>query len=190
VRITQTDGALFRAQLAAGVTARLALDQAVIAGASPGGNALLNAPNPVQVGSSISHWDPIATPNQLMEPAINSDLTFSVTAPTDLTYAQLRDVGWFPDPDLDTVPDDGTDKCPGSNLAATVVIGGENTGVPNSLFPNGCTISDLVGRCAAGARNHGGFVSCVAGLGNELVGMGVITGAQKGAIQRATAHAK
>ena len=190
VRITQTDGALIRAQLAAGVTARLALDLAVIAGASPGGNALLNAPNPVQSGSSISHWDPIATPNQLMEPAINSDLTFAVTAPKDLTYAQLRDVGWFPDPDLDTVPDDGTDKCPGSNLAATVVIGGENTGVPNSLFPNGCTISDLVGRCAAGARNHGGFVSCVAGLGNELVGMGVITGAQKGAIQRAAAHAK
>ena len=31
-----------------------------------------------QPGSSISHWDPIAFPNQLMEPALNPDLTHAV----------------------------------------------------------------------------------------------------------------
>jgi hypothetical protein len=29
-----------------------------------------------------------------MEPAINADLTHEVTAPIDLTYALLRDIGW------------------------------------------------------------------------------------------------
>jgi hypothetical protein len=70
-----------------------------------------------------------------------------------------------------------------------VVIGGENTGVPNTLFANGCTIKDLVNRCAAGARNHGDFVSCVAQVGGGLVQGGALSGAQKGAIQGAAAHA-
>ena len=50
------------------------------------------APNPFQGGSSVSHWDVSATPNLLMEPAINADLTDSV----DLTAALFRDIGWLP----------------------------------------------------------------------------------------------
>jgi hypothetical protein len=42
-----------------------------------------------------------------MEPNINSDLTHNV----DLTLPLLRDIGWFPDLDLDGVPDD-QDNCP------------------------------------------------------------------------------
>ncbi len=190
VRITLDDGVAIKAQLAAGVQATLGVDLAVRAGADPGGRALLYTPNPVQPGSTVSHWDTLATPNQLMEPAINSDLTHSVDVPEDLTYAQLWDVGWFPDRDLDSVADDGTDQCPGSDLRATVVVGDEDTGVPNLLFANGCTISDLVSRCARDARNHGGFVSCVAHLGNGLLGAGFISEPQKGALQRAAAHAK
>jgi hypothetical protein len=189
VRVTQADGNLIKAQLAIGVNATLGVDLSVRAGASADGRALLNAPNPVQPGSSISHWDPIAFPNQLMEPAINSDLTLNVDAPFDLTTPLMRDVGWFPDADLDGVRDDGLDQCLGSDLSPTVVIGGENTGVKNTLFPDGCTISDLVKKCAVDARNHGDFVSCVAQLGNGLVQGGALTGAQKGAIQRAAAHA-
>ena len=41
-----------------------------------------------------------------MEPAINPDLTHSVQAPEDLTLAQLRDVGWFLDANVDGIPDD------------------------------------------------------------------------------------
>jgi hypothetical protein len=60
------------------------------------------APNPVNPGSSVSHWDTIARPNQLMEPFINDDLTHSVVInPTkksggrpDMTYELLKDIGW------------------------------------------------------------------------------------------------
>ena len=191
VRITLADGNAIKGALASGpVAARLSVDLAVRAGASPDGNALLYTPNPVQLGSSVSHWDTIATPNQLMEPAINADLTHSVKPPQDLTSSQLRDVGWFPDADLDTVPNDGTDRCPASILDPTVGIGGIDTGVGNPLFPNGCTISDLVAVCAKDARTPGAFVSCVAGLTNQLVAGSVITGAQKGAIESAAARAR
>src|SRR5262249_27185304 len=58
------------------------------------GHPLIYAPNPVSAGSSVSHWDTSETPNQLMEPFINSNLTHSVTTPQDLTTSVLRDVGW------------------------------------------------------------------------------------------------
>jgi hypothetical protein len=42
--------------------------------------AMVAALNPVQPGSSISHWDTAGIPNQLMEPSISADLTASVRA--------------------------------------------------------------------------------------------------------------
>jgi hypothetical protein len=47
-------------------------------------------PNPVEPGSSVSHWNTLATPNLLMEPAINSDLPHGV----DVTLEQFIDIGW------------------------------------------------------------------------------------------------
>jgi hypothetical protein len=35
-----------------------------------------------------------AFPNQLMEPAINGDLTHEVIPPYDLTFKLLKDIGW------------------------------------------------------------------------------------------------
>ena len=94
VRITRADGVTIRGSLAGGVSATLGVDLAVRAGADEDGRALLYAPDPVALGSSISHWDTIATPNQLMEPFINPDLTHSVSPPFDLTYPLLKDIGW------------------------------------------------------------------------------------------------
>lgn len=71
--------------------------------------------------------------------------------------------------------------------SATVVIDGCDSGVPNTLFANGCTISDLIAQCAAGAKNHGQFVSCVTHLTNSLKDQGLITGEQKSAIQSCAA---
>ncbi|HSB06296.1 MAG TPA: peptidase, partial [Thermodesulfobacteriota bacterium] len=51
-------------------------------------------PNPYEGGSSVSHWDTIAFPNQLMEPNINADLSHFVTLPSDLTLPLLIDLGW------------------------------------------------------------------------------------------------
>jgi hypothetical protein len=192
VRISLPDGNTIKAQLGAGVNVTLGVDLSVFSGADAVGRALVNAPNPVQPGSSISHWDPVAFRNQLMEPAINADLTHSVTSPEDLTLALMRDVGWFPDADLDGIADE-VDCSPNSDRRPTVIIDGCDTGVPNTFFssgPNaGCTISDLIRRCAADAGNHGGFVSCVSHLTNELKNDGLITGSQKGAIMSCAANA-
>jgi hypothetical protein len=48
------------------------------------------APNPVEPGSSISHFTTAASPNLLMEPNITS----TVFAGTDLTVPLFRDIGW------------------------------------------------------------------------------------------------
>jgi hypothetical protein len=183
VRISLANGNALKSALGSGtVNVTMGVNLAVRAGADPQGRALLNAPNPVVSGSSISHWDPIAFPNLLMEPAINSDLTHSV----DLTRQEMTDIGWFSDGD--GVPD-GVDQCIGSSRAANVVIAGCNSGVPNTTFPTGCRISDQINDCAVGAGNHGGFVSCVAHLTNDLKKSGVISGSQKGAIQSCAGQA-
>jgi hypothetical protein len=77
-------------------------------GTDPAGHARLYAPNPVEVGSSISHFDTAASPNLLMEPFINSNLGSDL----DLTDEQLFDVGWTTaDTDGDGVAD-AVDNCP------------------------------------------------------------------------------
>ncbi len=90
------------------------------------------------------------------------------------------------DTDGDGFPDD-EDSCPESDLATSVVIDGCDSGVSNLLLDNGCTISDLIADCAASASNHGQFVSCVAHLTNSLKKDGIISGKDKGAIQRCAA---
>ncbi|MGC3996722.1 MAG: peptidase [Anaeromyxobacter sp.] len=189
VRVTLDAGNAIRAAIAAGpVTGTLGVDPGIRAGTTRSGMAMLYTPSPVQPGSSVSHWDDSTTRNQLMEPAINTDLTTHVAPPYDLTLPLLRDVGWYLDRDLDQVDDDVADRCLGSDLGGTVVVGGIDTGVPNTLFTDGCTIVDRVNACGAGARNHGAYVSCVAGWTNALLGAGYLTDAQKGAIQSAAAR--
>jgi hypothetical protein len=85
--------------------------------------------------------------------------------------------------------EENEDECPNSDVSATVVIDGCNSGVPNPVFSNGCTISDLIAACAEGASNHGQFVSCVSQVTNDLKKAGTITGQQKGAIQSCAAQA-
>ena len=188
VRITQADGNAIKAALAGGpVTATLGVDLALRAGADPGGRALMNTPNPVQPGSSVSHWDPIAFPNQLMEPAINADLTHSVTSPQDLTLALMRDIGWYPDADLDMVPD-GVDCEAHSDFSATIVIDGCDTHVPNTFQSNGCTLADLFHHLAADAQNHGDFVSLATHLANALKASKAIPASGVQAIVNCAAH--
>jgi len=183
VRISLANGNAIKTALTSGtVNVTLGVNLAVRAGANPAGRALLNAPNPVVTGSSISHWDPIAFPNLLMEPSINSDLTHGI----DLTRQEMTDIGWFSDGDGVA---DGIDQCIGSSRSATVVIDGCNSGVTNTTFATGCRITDQVNDCAVGAANHGAFVSCVAHLTDTLKNQGVISANQKGAIQSCAARA-
>ena len=187
VSIRRADGLSIIGQLGGGVAATVGVDPSIRAGADASNRARVFAPFPVVGGSSISHYDTVAFRNLLMEPAINGDLTHKVKAPDDLTFELLRDEGWtFPDADSDGVAND-EDCNPNSDTRPTIVIGAINTGVPNTLFANGCTMSDLIAQLAASARNHGQFVSSVAHLTNEWVQAGLITGQQKGAIQSAAA---
>ncbi len=51
----------------------------------------------------------------------------------------------------------------------------------------GVMFSDQVDDCAAGAKNHGKFVSCVTKAANKLKKDGVITGKEKGQITKCAA---
>jgi hypothetical protein len=100
VRVTQADGALIAASLTkpngntAGTVGKFELSKTSLAGADAQRRITMFTPNPYQPGSSVSHYNTTASRNQLMEPAINADLTHSVTAPIDLTFELLKDIGW------------------------------------------------------------------------------------------------
>jgi len=93
VSITQDDATAIKGQLAVGVTATIGVDPAHLAGADAQGRVKLYAPSPLESGSSVSHFDITATPNLLMEPFINTDLTSS----SDLTQYAFTDIGWYAD---------------------------------------------------------------------------------------------
>ncbi|MCC6650070.1 MAG: T9SS type A sorting domain-containing protein [Candidatus Eisenbacteria bacterium] len=102
IAITQAEGTTLKAAIAGGTTnVTLRLHPTTIAGVHPSGRVRMYSPNPFQSGSSVSHYDVSATPNLLMEPAINADLTNNL----DLTVNLFRDIGWLPS--LLGVPGDG-----------------------------------------------------------------------------------
>ena len=100
--VSQANGTTIRNQFVVGVNATMLLDSSVPSGIDSQGRALIFAPNPIQGGSSIAHWDSSLFPNQLMEPNISGDLTHSVVPIWDLTFSLLRDVGWLGNPIGDT----------------------------------------------------------------------------------------
>lgn len=99
-RVTRADGIRLKAALQgrsrtrSGVVARLGVDTTRLAGADAERRILMYTPGTFASGSSVSHYTTEAQPNQLMEPAINDDLPHTVTAPRDLTFPLLRDIGW------------------------------------------------------------------------------------------------
>ena len=188
ISLRRLDGVDLLGQIPNGSAVRLGNNPTIRAGADELNRVRVFAPFPVAGGSSISHYDIVASRNLLMEPAINNDLTHKVKAPDDLTFELLRDVGWtFPDADGDGVAND-EDCNPNSDTSGTIIIAAIDTGVPNTLFANGCTMSDLLKDLKAGAASHGDYVSAVAHLTNQWNADGLITGAQKGAIQSAAAR--
>jgi hypothetical protein len=92
VMVSQADGNLIKAQLANGVQVSLQVSATRRAGSDLFGRPLVYTPNPLQSGSSVSHFDTGARPNLLMEPSINADLAHDGV---DLTLALFRDLGWF-----------------------------------------------------------------------------------------------
>jgi hypothetical protein len=92
VMISQADGSTIKSALSAGtVAATLRRSPTLLAGADPSDRVLMYAPNPLESGSSVSHFDTSALPDLLMEPAINDGLHDSV----DLTRQLFEDIGWL-----------------------------------------------------------------------------------------------
>jgi len=157
IGISTADGDAIKAGLP-GVSIEFFSDPTRLAGTSQG-LVRLYAPGVVALGSSISHFDTVASPNLLMEPFINSDLRSATNL--DLTPSLMQDIGW----ELETLK-----------------IGSCDTGVPSALA-NGDMLHAMVDACAADASNHGQFVSCVSNATNAAKADGLLTGKQKGAIQ-------
>lgn len=86
-----------------------------------------------------------------------------------------------------TVVAAGSDACPDSDERRTVVIGQDDTGVPNVDTGNGCTVSDLVDQ-NRGYPDHGAFVRHVESVTEGLVAGGVLTRRQQGAVVRAASR--
>lgn len=70
-----------------------------------------------------------------------------------------------------------------------MTLNGVNTSVANRVISSGTTLADAVasssGRCGVGAKNHAAYVSCMSHALNALRSAGAISGAEKGALQRA-----
>ena len=94
VMVTFADGNTIKGQLGAGVNATLLVDGSTPSGVDAQGHPQLYAPTTFSSGSSVSHFDTVLFPNQLMEPNISGDLLHSVAVPADLTGSELREVGW------------------------------------------------------------------------------------------------
>lgn len=92
VSVSQSDGNAIKAELLNGpVHVVLGPNPAFLAGCDDDGQLRLYTPNPVEPGSSVSHWDTSAEPSLLMEPFITDELSSGV----DLTRFLFEDIGWF-----------------------------------------------------------------------------------------------
>ncbi len=100
VRVSLPDGLEIKAAIASVKKPRFApfgvllSNPLKLAGADYLNRVYLFSPNPYQGGSSISHYDTLATPNLLMEPFAEPNQAIAVTAPGDLTLELLHDIGW------------------------------------------------------------------------------------------------
>jgi hypothetical protein len=164
------------------VVGNLLADRDVRAGADRVGRPILYNPVPRVAGSAMSHWDPIAAPNQLMEPDIAVDLSVGVEPPNDLTLSLLKDLGWFSD--FDGVPE-GIDQCPGSDRRTTLFIQDCDTHVPNTTSSTGCRVSDYFRACEGlwAARE---LAACLVSASKPLTRSGMVASRQLSAILACT----
>lgn len=103
VSISLADGDVIKASLGGGVSMTIGPNAAFLAGADDDGRVLMYAPNPVEGGSSISHWDTNTEPSLLMEPFVTDSLSSDI----DLTRYAFEDIGWFSPRTTNSTPTPG-----------------------------------------------------------------------------------
>jgi len=160
VNISLADANTIKAGLP-GVNATTGPIPGVRAGADAAGFARLFAPNPVQPGSSFSHYDTSHSPNALMEPAITSTLMANLDL--DLTPALFKDEGWLLNPGNGRI---GT--C--DTTVDAVSVGGLAIGASIESYSKVCL------KNAAGNRTT--YLRCVSDYAAGLQRAGAINSAQ------------
>ena len=167
--VSSVDGAAIKSGLP-GVNVTLAAIPGRLAGADANGYALLFSPNPVQQGSSFSHYDTSTSPNALMEPAITATLAANYNV--DLTNALFQDEGW-------------------QLTAGNAKLAGCDTGVPVSQLGGliiGANIVAQSNLCKTSTANQGGYTSCMTTFRNKLRTGGLINTTQSGKLQACVAR--
>lgn len=164
VSVSLADATLFKANLP--VSIGFVQDAVLLQGADDFGRPRLFAPNPVQTGSSFSHYDSVALPNLLMEPAINGSLRSYYNL--DITPALMADIGW----ELNT----------GNSMMRSPNILDCDTGVPavnDAGLIAGGTVQASHEMCLIAAKTRSQYSSCMTTQKDRLVSSGLLT-AQEG----------
>jgi hypothetical protein len=159
--LTQANGVAIKEALP-GVNVGFYVDESKLQGADNAGRPRLFMPNPVQGGSSGSHYDSVAAPNLLMEPAINSTLFGAMNI--DITANLLQDTGWRINA--------GNAKIDGCDTGIDVV---DDAGIIV-----GANVQAQSNVCLIGAVKRGDYQNCMDGYKERLVAAGLITDRQGG----------
>jgi hypothetical protein len=109
----------------------------ILTAGSVGDHVRMFAPNPQQPGSSVSHWDQVLAPNQLLEPVYTGPLHNPILEP-----ALFKDIGWtvLPSPLVAAVLPTSRSAQPGGTVTAfATVINSGSTPVA------GCSIGQISG---------------------------------------------
>lgn len=169
VRISRADGILFKANLPATV-AGFVVDPTRLTGADALGRPQLFMPPVVQSGSSGSHYDSYASPDLLMEPAINSSLFAAMTL--DITPALFKDIGWE--------INEGNAKIDGCDTGIKVIDDGG--------IIVGANVQATSNVCLRGATKRGDYLGCMDTYKERLLAATLITGKQAGKMMACAAR--
>lgn len=153
---------------ATGVRAGLQVDNAHLQGADNAGRPRLFMPDPVQPGSSGSHYDSAMAPNALMEPAINDSLNAALNL--DITPNLLKDTGWVLNGGNATI--DGCDTGVDVVNDAGIIIGA-NVQATSNLCKN---------------SPPGNYQSCMEAYKSRMVASRLITDTQGRKLMACVAH--
>jgi hypothetical protein len=159
VSLAVGDADTIRGALGGTVNGSILLDNTTIIGADSANRPKIYAPNPLESGSSVSHWDTTLFPNQLMEPNNSADLTHAVTLPQDLTFSMFRDIGWT---GVATTP---TIQLASSAISATEAVGSMTINVTRTGDTSGTSsvdyaTSDTAGNSACSALTGAASSRC------------------------------